>query len=207
MDLLKKYSNWILVTLLILSVIIILKQFFSSKSNYGNTIFKNDTTLITRYENEIKKDTVIKWYEKLVYKKSEPGTIYFQKTDTVFIEKISTYDLMLRVKKHDNKLLIEAINPEGKILKEYVYEDVYDNFSIISRQNSVFVKSAKLKWNGVSPLLNVQFPAFGENKKPDYQPGIETGINYKNKLDLNASLNYSFLNKQVFINSNLKIKF
>ena len=114
---------------------------------------------------------------------------------------------MLRVKKQNNKLLIEAINPEGKILKEYLYENVYDNFSIVSRQNNVFVKSSKFKWNGLSSLLNVQFPAFGKNKIPDYQPGIETGINYKNKLDLNASLNYSFLNKQVFINSNLKIKF
>ena len=65
MDLLKKYFDWILVTLLILSVIIILKQFFSLNNHYSDTIFKNDTTLITRYEKEIKKDTVIKWYEKL----------------------------------------------------------------------------------------------------------------------------------------------
>jgi hypothetical protein len=207
MEFIKKYITFVFIFLLLISGIIILKQYFSHKNGVSNTIIKNDTTLLIRYEKEIRKDTVIKWYDKFLYKKSEPEIIYYQKTDTVFLEKVNTFDLMIEVKKKDNKLLIKAVNPEGKTLKEYIYENVFDNFSIVSQKNNIFVKSAKFRWNGISALLNVQYPLFDKMKKPDYQPGIETGIIYRNKFGLSATLNYSFLNKQVFINTNLKIKF
>ncbi|MBI5401853.1 MAG: hypothetical protein HY959_00490 [Ignavibacteriae bacterium] len=206
MEILKKYYLILCLLLIIISGIIYSIYRYSRKPQDSGTKIIHDTTLLTRYEKEIKKDTVIKWHERIVQKKSEPETIYYQRIDTVFTEKVLNYDLMLQVNKDDDKLIIKAVNNEGRILKEYIYDNVYDNFSVKSQKNNLFVKSSKFKWSGINAALNIKYP-IGKSVKPDYQPGIETGINIINKLDLSASLNYSTSDNQFFFKTGIKIKF
>jgi hypothetical protein len=165
-----------------------------------------DTSLLTRYREELKKDTAIKWYEKIINKKPEPDIVYVQKTDTVFIETTKDIDLMLQVKKSDNKLIIRAVNQNGGILKEYIYEDVYNNFSATSKKENIYVKTEKIYWNGLNSIINLQWPIFNK-RKPFCNFGLESGINYKNAIQINAGILYSPGPKDLLLNTNLKIKF
>jgi hypothetical protein len=206
METLKKYAIWILVLIVIILLIIIFKRLFPCKTNNRNTVFLQDTTILTRYEDELKKDTVIKWYEKISNKKSESEKIYFQRIDTVFIEKSKELDLMLQVKKENNKLIIKAINQNGKIIKEYIYDNVYKNFTAVSQKDNIYVNSKIFYWNRLNTILNAQWSMFNE-KRLDLNFGLETGINFKDKIDLNAGVFYSPHFKDLIINTNLKIKF
>lgn len=207
MDIINKYINWFLALLIIILLIIIFKQIFPGRRDDTlHNLYIKDTNVLVRYEKEIKRDTVIKWYEKIVFKKSEPEKIYYSQTDTVFIEKTKELDLMLQVKKENKRLIIKAVNQNGKILKEYVYEDVGNDFTAISQKENIFVKSKKFYWNSINSIFNVQFPMFNE-KKADYNFGLETGINYKEKIEINAGIMYSPAEKDLILNTNLKIKF
>jgi hypothetical protein len=165
-----------------------------------------DTSILTRYQKEIKKDTIIKWYEKLIYKNPEPVIRYVQKLDTIFIESTKEMDLMLQVKKSNKKLLIRAVNQNGRILKEYIYDDVYNDFTVTSKKDNIFVKSVVFYWNGLNSIINVQWPIFNK-RKLFCNFGFESGIKYKNDIQLNAGILYSPGNKDLLLNSNLKIKF
>jgi hypothetical protein len=206
MDIFKKYINWFLFLIIIILLIIIFKQIFPHESGKSNTIIIKDTTILTRYEKELNKDTIIKWYKKVIYKKSEPDKIYLQKLDTIFIEKVKELDLMLQVKKENNKLIIKAINQNGKTLKEYIYDDVYNNFTAVSQKDNIYVNSKMFYWNRLNSIFNIQWSIFNE-KKLNVNFGLETGVNYKNKIDLNAGALYSPGNKDLILNTNLKIKF
>ncbi|MCX6165315.1 MAG: hypothetical protein NTU73_10750, partial [Ignavibacteriae bacterium] len=191
MDFIKKYINWFLVLLIIILLIIIFKQIFPGRRDGTfHNVYIKDTNVLVRYENEIKRDTVIKWYENIIYKKSAPEKIFFQKIDTIFIEKTKDLDLMLQVKKEKKKLIIKAVNQNGKILKEYIYEDVNNDFTAVSQKENIFVKSKKFYWNKISPIFNVQWSMFND-KKPIFSFGLETGINYKEKIEMNSGILYS----------------
>lgn len=204
MEKLKKYSYWFLCTVIIILTIIILKQKFQNDKNESIFVIP-DTNITVRYEKEIKRDTIIKWYEKILYKKAEPEKIFYQKTDTVFVEDSKKLDLMLQVKKENGKLIIKAINQNGITIKEYIYEDVGKNFIAVSQKNNIYVKSKKFNWERINPVLDVQ--CLLSNGKVNYNLGVETGINYKEKAGINAGIIYSFNNKELFLNTNLKIRF
>lgn len=187
-------------------LIIIFKYIFPSNNSNNKNIFLKDTNLLIKYEKEIKRDTVVRWHEKIFYKKPEPQIIYYQKTDTVFIEKTKDLDLMLQVKKENRKLIIKAVNQNGKIIKEYVYDDVSNEFIATSQKKNIFVKSKNFYWNKIYPIINLQYSMLNE-KEINYNFGLESSINYKNKIELNAGLHYSPIEKDLIINSNIKIKF
>ncbi len=207
MDFIKKNIAWFLVLISIFSVIIVLKHIFPERNNrvIQNMLIR-DTNLKMRYEYETNRDTIIKWYEKIIYKSTKPEVVYYQKTDTVFIEKIKELDLILNIEKQNRKLKIKAVNQKGYTIKEYVFDDVNSNFTAISQKENIFVKSKKFSWNRINSVFNLQWPLLS-SKKLAYNFGIETGINYKNKIDLNAGLLYSPEKKDLFINSELKFKF
>jgi hypothetical protein len=201
----KKYLLIIPAILLIAGSYLLMRNFFFSNQDNPLTIIRHDTTLITRYKTEIKKDTIIKWYQKIVYKKANPDTIYFQKTDTAFIESTDKMDLMLQVKKERDKLFIKTVNKEGNILKEYVYKNIYDNFSLISLKDNIYVKTGKFEWLGIYGEFNAGF-SFDNFKETDYKPGIGTGLIFMKRFEAGTSVYYSTLNKKIFVNANLKIK-
>jgi len=142
----------------------------------------------------------------LLFSESEPEKIYYRKIDTIFIEKIKELDLMLQVKKENKKLIIKAVNQNGKVLKEYVYDDVSNNFTAVSQKENIFVKSRNFYWNRINPIFNVQWSMFNKSK-PDYNFGLETGINYKEKIEINSGIMYSPTKKDLLLNTNLKINF
>ncbi len=149
----------------------------------------HDTTTVIRYHDAVKMDTVIKWYERVIYKESKPTVIYEQKVDTVFIEQTKDYDLMLHVKKKGTDLWIYAINQNGQVLKEYVYHNVGDDFSAVSQPENIFVKSARFGWNGIAPLINYRWRFTDQRwNEGRFGIGVKTGINYLERLDLSLSI-------------------
>ena len=169
-----------------------------------------DTTTRTRYEKEIKKDTVIKWYDKIKWKQSPPEKIYYQKVDSVFQEKIKYKDLMLKVDKHGEDLKIFAINENDSIIKEYYFK-VNDDFiatSIISHspdschsresgnpgKPGIFVKSSFWNLNLLKFSLSHSrdFEQYDKLRNGDitvsYAPELKIGRNFT----ISPSIGYKF---------------
>lgn len=185
-------------TLIIIAVIIaaaILIWFFAGKfsscgkPDFPATLIIHDTTTIIRYEYKLSKDTVIKWFEKPIYVKVEPEKIFIQKVDTVFIERTKDMDVMLHVKKQKTDLWITAVNQNGRILKEYIYHNVGDDFTATSQFQNIFVKSKQFEWEGISPLVNYKWQFLNENwKHGRFETGLKTGVNYLERYSLNLSI-------------------
>jgi len=201
-------NNWIV---LIIVLIIIGGLFLFWKSfkgcgesvNANSGIIINDSNVVTRYL--YKTDTVVKWYEKIIWKQSKPIVTYVQKVDSVFLEKIKYYDFMLRLKKSGSMLDVYAINLQDSILKESHWL-VGDDFEISSKANSLFVQSKLWYWEGVSLKGGYELPLIEKTqlKKGSYNIGLETGINYMDKVGLNTSLNYNSDRK---LNAKLELKY
>ena len=78
--------------------------------------------LETQREREVQRDTVIKWYEKIIYKQSDPEIIYVQKikrdtihrTDSILITRYRSFDLITKLDKSGNNLIIKTYNEIGR---------------------------------------------------------------------------------------------
>lgn len=177
------------------------------KSNPTTTVLY-DTTLVTRYETKLQTDTVVKWYQKIVYKKAEPEKILVQKVDSVFIDKIQEQDVMLQVEKKGDELKIIALNQFGKTLKEYTYKDIGRDFIASSINNNISVKAKKLYWNGLNTNIDYTIPVQNKLTLKDgqYQIGLSSGITYLDKTDLNLIGKYDLTSKDIFVGLQLKVK-
>jgi len=67
------------------------------------------------------------------------------------------------------------------------------------------VKTGKIEWSGIYGEFNAGF-SLCDFKKIDYKPGIGTGLIFMKRFEACTSVNYSILNKKIFVNANLKIK-
>lgn len=155
-------------------------------------VYVHDTTIETRYETQIQKDTVIKWFEKIVWREVKPEVVYYNTVDSIFIVKVQDLDVMLSVKKSGSDLYIYALNQNGKLLKQYVYKNVGNDFTATSQTGNIFVKSKLWYWDGVEPYVETKlgFKEIGKDfyKNLNYSIGVETGINFKNKADLRLGI-------------------
>jgi hypothetical protein len=158
----------------------------------GGTIIKRDTFVVTRYETELVKDTVIKWHEKIIKTKSEPEIIYVQKIDSVFFEKIRYKDLMLKVDKYKNNLKIFAVNENDSLIKEYFFPNVYNNFTAVSATGNIVVKTSDFEWSGLNTSLSFQRQLKSDiswsnlfNESFFAAATVKSGITFKDKLSLN----------------------
>lgn len=186
------------------------KHFGNSESD-GSTLIIHDTLVVDRYKELVKKDTVIKWYEKIIWKESEPKVIYVQKVDSVFIEKVKGYDVMLRVEKAGDKLKIIAFNQSGKILKEYIYDNIGNSFIAVSQDSNIFIKSKKVEFNGIwieASVSNSIPELVKKNINLDYDIGVGTGINISQKVDISTGIYYRkyILEKGFHLRLGAKIK-
>ena len=172
-------NKYLVIASLILAIIgtIILTRFFTPKPE--GTIFIHDTTTLTRYQTELKRDTIIKWYEKIVWKEVKPEIIYSQKVDSIFIETIKYKDLMLKIEKKGNNLKIFAVNISDSLIKEYNFADVGQDFTATSTTGNIFVKSKKLYWTGFEPYLNYSLNNL-KWKEGEFNIGLRTGLEYNN---------------------------
>lgn len=178
-------------------------------------VVEYDTVLIDRFVDRVERDTVIKWYERVVYQKSEPEKIYVQEVDSVFIETYRDHDVMLQVRKRGNVLDIYALNEAGRILKRYTYRDVQRDFDATAQEGNVFVKSKHWYWESPEIFLGIGTKrSTYENldvknlqlKQFDYQAGVRTGFNFKETIGLELEgRTDQDLNWESFLN--LKLKF
>jgi len=155
-----------------------------------------DTSVITRYETKLKHDTVIKWYEKIIYKQLEPEKVYVQKVDTQFIEKSKSMDVMLNVRKKGRDLTIYALNQNGMLLKEYHYT-VGDDFTATSATDRLVVKTKKFYWTGIDANTEVYMKPqdiIHNNfyTKFKYRASVETGISYYDYVRLKLGVERDF---------------
>lgn len=205
--------------------IIFILLFLAAVLFFGSKIFKGcgcsqpevtelvpvipSNALKTNLEAETKRDTVVKWYEKIIYKESKPKVIYEQiVSDPIYREKIKAMDVMLKVNKVRNKLNIYAYNHNDSLLKEYVYEDVGSDFTATSRGGSIFVKSKKWYWQGINAVAGYrwQIADLKEWKNGNIFAGLRTGIDYMDKAGLNVGGYWDFKGKKVFLQTELNLK-
>ncbi len=163
-----------------------------------------DTNLVSRYEQEHKTDTVLRFADRILYRKQNPEIIYVQKTDTVFTEKIISTDLPLRIEKSRDELNIKAVNLKDSTLKEYVFRDVSRDFTAFTSNEGINVKSRNfsIEYPGFD-LRTVYLPSKGSSY---YEIHSEAGINYKERVSLSAGCGYGTLYKNIFFTLSLKLK-
>lgn len=158
---------------------------------YPETLIVHDTTTLIRYQTELKRDTIVKWYEKIVYKEAKPEIIYQQKVDTLFLQSIKFKDVMLKVNKTNNKLIIYAVNENDSVIKEFIFDDIGNNFVASSEINNVFVKSQKFYWLGIEPYMNINASFSNPINENYFNLGLRSGIDFKNKYFLKPFINYN----------------
>jgi hypothetical protein len=188
---------WCAISFIAGVILTIIISLTSCNNNSGSQVlYVHDTTIVERFNTEIKRDTVVKWYEKIVTKENKPEVVYYNTVDSIFIAQFKDHDVILQVKKTGSDLYIYALNENGKLLKQYVYHDVGNNFTSTSQANNVFVKSQLWYWDGITNYIETSLPFEKVGKdfynSLNYKAGIETGINYKNKLDLKLGVERNF---------------
>jgi hypothetical protein len=158
----------------------------------SETIYVHDTTVVTRYLTELKTDTVIKWYERIIYKNVHPDVVYEQKVDSIFIERIRYKDVMLKVEKSGNKVRIYAVNQKDSLLKEYIFSSVGNDFTATATDNNIFLKTKKFYWSGLITELKAtsKINKLAEYRDYEYTAGIKTGVSYYDKLYLLGGIEY-----------------
>lgn len=214
-DKLKNIGVWIAIILFCLICLFFFAKgckhtfFPGDTTGEPKTVIMHDTTTVERYNVITKRDTVIKWYEKIIEKKSDPVVIYRQKVDTVFIEKTKDMDVMLNVKKRGNELDIFAVNQNGKVIKQYTYKNIGNDFNATSQTGNVFVKTKLFYWNGVAVLGGYELQLRKHVKLDDgsYFAGIKSGINYLQIINLDAAINYNFITKEPSFRTDISYKF
>jgi hypothetical protein len=208
-------KNFYIILLIIVFTLGLITNHFlcnKNKSNENETVYIRDTTILTRYQRELQKDTVVKWYQKPFYKIQNADTVYLQKIDTVFIDKIKNLDVMIKVDKHKDRLVIKAVNQNGKILKEYIYYDIGRDYTVSSVDSNLTLKTKRFYWSGVSLIvesaLSRRNPDLSgqHTNKINFEIGLQSGINYKDKYELYGGIKYNITNKDFFVNAGMKIK-
>lgn len=192
------WREWLFIAVM---VVLLILAFFFGKGCGGGTIQVEtvyDTAVVTRYEDRVKTDTVVKWYE-VTKTIGNPEKIYIQNVDTVFITKTADFDVMLSVKKEKDELIITALNRSGKVLKELRYKNIGRDFTATSVENNVIVKKENFYLNGITLFGDAMFPAKTklQIKDADYNIGLKGGVTWLDRVDLNLKTNYSF-SKQDF---------
>jgi len=203
-----KFKTIGLITLYVIGIGFLIYSLIRTNAK-PDTVYLYDTTIVTHYENKLITDTVVKWYEKILFQKVKPDTVKWMRVDTVFLEKVKTMDVMIRVEKKGNILLITAVNQEGKKIKEYVYDRVYDNFIAVSQDSNISIKTQHWYWNGLEVFGNVTLGGdkFLNRKFTDlnYDVGLKTGFNLHEKYYFNIGTKYDFQSKSfdIFFNPSI----
>lgn len=185
-----KLQTFIIIFLiLIIAGVIFYFKACTEQERISETQIIHDTTTITRYETQYKTNTEIKWLEKIVKVQSEPKVIYQQKIDSVFIEKTKSYDLILGIEKKGTNLRVFAMNQNSMLLKEQLFENVYDNFTAYSTTDKVIVKSNLFYFNGIKIGYEHKRP-IRDLKTYSHSIDVMTGVSFIDKLSLDAGAEY-----------------
>lgn len=197
MDKFVKYIIWIAVVIVILLLAFLLYKGCSDHTiPEPETRIVYDTSVVYKYNEVIKRDTVVKWYERVIYKEVPSKTVYVQKVDTAFIEKMKYEDVMLSVSKRGSELKIFALNQAGMLLKEYTYK-VGDDFNASSAKDKLIIKTRKFYWTGIDMTAegNINPADILKNdfyRNINYRISAETGISWYDDVSLKVGLERDF---------------
>jgi len=195
----------LLISFIIISVIV--NIYLLTKKSDVQYLYRTDTSIVTRYTEKVKRDTVIRWYEKPFFRISEPENILVQKADSSEVEKYNSVDLILQIEKKKDKLNIYTLNRSQRTFKEFKYEGIHGDFTATSSENNIVIKSKNFGWY-LSGFVSLE-TNLNENKKfinyePKYKAGISGSIEF-GKLNAEAGLFYSFFYNKAGIEARIRI--
>lgn len=177
--------------------------FQSPSPEESQTLFVPDVKIKGRVIT--KTDTVIKWYEKIIYKQSQPEVVYYQKTDTVFINQAKKLDLVMKLEKKGSWVSAYTINFRDTLLKQSIYTGIGNNFTVTAQDGELFVKSQKIYFN---PLLFKYEQSRSLSSLKSFRHNIQalTGFNYLDKTHFNVGLKYNLSEPEKSLLDNFELK-
>ena len=189
----------IIILLIIITILLILSD--NSGKDSSDTLIIHDTAIIKRYENEINRDAIIKWFEKIKYLRNTPAEIHYQKSDSNIIEDLKAKDLIFKIDKKDDELIIKTMNQKDEKIKEYRFDDAVRDFTLISQNDNVFLKSKNYYFDGIEVGIGYSF-----YKEKELNVNISSGINWRERLYLKALAGYDLNSKTLNAGVSLGIK-
>lgn len=208
------YYGWkkvVGVTLAIIVVLLVVVFFItkfagcnSSGGNSSETKIVPDTLVVDRYHESVRIDTVVRWYEKIVYKQVQPDVIYTQTVDTVFKMHVDSLEVMLRLEKKGNRIIVTAYNRQGSKLDEIHYDEVGRDFIATSQPHGVFIKAKKFYSSGFRLFGNYQLPVnsalrWDSWSAGTFEVGAKDGLSYLDKINANVYGKYRSETKDAVI--------
>ncbi len=185
-----------LVVALLIGILLVFLKIRSDSVYTPGVIMRSDTLVVTRYET-LSADTVIKWYDRIIYSHPPADTVYIQKVDSFFIQQTRWKDVMLSVKKSKDKLTVFALNEYDSLLKEYSFSNIGSSFTAMTTYRNVLVESSDFEWTGLN--LSLTYLKNYDNNilsSPRDLGGdliplqIESGFSYHNRITLSALAQY-----------------
>lgn len=161
------------------------------------------------FSKTLEKDTVFVFVERIQWKELKPETVYYTKIDTVLKELIKSWDVMLSVRKIGRSLYIYAYNENDSLIKQYIYEDVGNNFIATSATDRIVIKSQRWYFSGITAYLQYSHPVNSEFRKfnaLNLKPGITTGFNYNDRLHFDIGAGYQLRRKEVELDAKISFK-
>jgi hypothetical protein len=189
--------------IIILTLAFYTYKFFRAKNETDSIPIIKDTTIFYRYKNELKHDTVIKWYEKIKYVNNKQQKINVQKIDSITSSDFANKDLIFKIDKEKDKVIIKAIDIKGDTLKEFYFDNVQRDFSVISQENNIFVKSKNIYFNGIDLDLSYNFR---KEKEKRFSLSVNSGINWRERIFVNGRAGYNFGEKKIALECGIGIK-
>jgi Na+-transporting NADH:ubiquinone oxidoreductase subunit NqrC len=165
-----------------------------------------DTQVIIRFKDEVRRDTVYIWYERILRAKHDPVKVLQQRVDSATAEEIGKADAMLRVAKADGELRIYTYNQFGEAVKEYIFDDVGRGFTATSIEGGLNVESDRFYWEGIwlTAGVDIENMDFRTGYKP--KVGLETGIDYIDKIRLDGGLYFDTRRKEFDLRVGLGVR-
>lgn len=201
-------DNWYWL-LTILVVIVVMFAIMRGCGGGSETITKHDTTIVEKIKYQESQDTVVKWYE-ITKTITKSDTVFEQKLDSIQIVKYYDRDLIPHLRKEGNVIILQTVNFEGKVIREWRFDDIGRNFAITGVKNDVIVKKELIYWDGIWTYGNYLYPIKQGMKWTDGEAtiGLKTGLNYLDKMKLNLKTEYDIERKDIMggIEFEMKIK-
>lgn len=136
----------------------------------------------------LKIDTVLKWKDRIIYKEAKPDTIvlYLYK-DTIRPDTIwgRWPETIINLEKRGARLTFSTLMPADTwnstaLVKDYIYNNIGNNFSIATKGQGFFVKTVHPFWTKFHGGLAIDagFKLWGDSTMPFVDPRVKARIGW-----------------------------
>jgi len=152
----------------------------------SKTLVLTHTDTLIKIVPKLEIDTVLKWKEKIVYKEAKPDTIVLYK-DSIRPDTIwgRWPEAIINLEKRGNRLTLSSLTPADTwnstaLVKDYIYNNVGNNFSIATKGQGFFVKTVHPFWTKFHGGLAVDggFKLWGDSTMPFVDPRVRGYIGW-----------------------------